>query len=485
MKHGRIITAGLAIFMAMGLTACGQPAGETLKPLQRERYLLLDSRVVESVENAKLTLGAVRKDPSNPLFKEDKPWEPYISNLYGKIVYDEKDKLYKCWYSIFIESKLESSTPLEKRAWVNWTESRRAGGVCYATSKDGIKWDKPELGVIDFRGEKKNNIVLRATHGVGVLDDRRETDPKKRYKAILPGRGRTLVWFSPDGLNWTEKRLPGLDNGDTYNCVFWDKSLGEYVLITRHWGGKKTKVKRYGGMGYRQVSRSQSPDFLNWSEAKVVFEGPDIDKQIHDMIVFPYAGVYIGLVGLFDTVADRQRVELAWSPDTINWHWICQGQPFIANSRHVGDYDWGCIFASPPIFKPNETLIYYGASDNRFFGWRNSFLCLARLRPDGFAGYEDFPGGKNTKAAITTRPVIATGPSLRISADVVISGAVKVAVIDEDGKQLAESKLIAKTVTDAPVVWNNGFSLAKFKGKAIRLRFELRDAKLYSFSFSD
>jgi len=44
---------------------------------------------------------------------------------------------------------------------------------------------------------------------------------------------------------------------------------------------------------------------------------------------------------------------------------------------------------------------------------------------------------------------------------------------------------VARTSTDAEVRWPKGFSLAKLKGAAIRLRFELRDAKLYSFSFSD
>ena len=90
-------------------------------------------------------------------------------------------------------------------------------GLCYATSKDGIHWEKPELGIVDFHGSKKNNIVLRGEHGIGVLEDPHETDPQKRYKAIKPFKHRTQVWFWPDGLNWTEqKALPGLDDGDTY-----------------------------------------------------------------------------------------------------------------------------------------------------------------------------------------------------------------------------------------------------------------------------
>lgn len=31
--------------------------------------------------------------------------------------------------------------------------------VCYAVSCDGVHWEKPELGLMDFNGSKKNNTV--------------------------------------------------------------------------------------------------------------------------------------------------------------------------------------------------------------------------------------------------------------------------------------------------------------------------------------
>jgi len=457
-------------------------------PLKRTRFLLLDSRIIETVENAKLTLGTVVKDMNNPLFKEDKPWEPRFDNPYCSVIYDQEDEIYKCWYSIFIQCSQESwlTVPREKRAEADWRESRDRGfGVCYATSTDGIHWKKPELGIVEFQGSRKNNLVLRAVHGVGVIKDLHETDPQKRFKAIHPHRGHTNVWFSPDGLHWTEKRLPGLDHGDTYNCVFWDPALEKYILFTRNWGGTGAQGKRYGGGKYRRESRSESPDFLNWSQAKVVLEGLDTDRQIHDMPVFRHAGVYLGLVGLFDTVASRQHVELAWSPDSVNWHRICPGTPLVPNSQRMGDYDWGCIFASPPIIREHEILLYYGASNGRFMGWRDGFFCLARLRPDGFAGYEQIAGGSNKTATITTRPLVAGPGSLALSADVVVSGFVKATILDKAGNALAKSELITQTVTDAEVRWKDGFSLASLQGDEIRLRFDLRDSKLYSFSFQE
>jgi len=455
---------------------------------KRDRYLVLDSRIIESTENMQLTVGTVQKDENNPLFKEDKPWEPRFDNPYCSIIFDEEEKIYKCWYSIFIKvgpegDNLGEAIPSDKRAWVDWEEGFRDYGVCYATSKDGIHWDKPELGLIEYNGSKKNNIVIVFNHGVTVMKDLHETDPQKRYKAFHPESENSAVWFSPDGIHWGEAINVGpIDNGDTNNCVWWDEDLGKYVAITRHWGGAKT-TGIYGSMGHRHVSRVDSDDFLNWSKPEIVIKGLDLRMQIHDMPVVKHAGVYLGMVGLFDIEASRQWCELAWSTDSIEWHRIQPGTPLIPNGPVMGDYDWGCIFTAKPLISKDKIRLYYGANDGRFMGWRNGYLALAWLRADGFAGYEQIEGGRNKTGSIITKPVFVIDDSLCISADVAPSGYVKVTALDENDKKLAQGELITKTVTDAPVQWKDGFSLRKLEGKEIKLKFELRESKLYSFSF--
>ncbi|MHC4145059.1 MAG: family 16 glycoside hydrolase [Planctomycetota bacterium] len=456
--------------------------------MRRNRYLLLDSRIIESAKNAKLTVGTVRKDKNNPLFKEDKPWEPRFDNPYCSVIYDEEEKIYKCWYSIFIESGPSGDFPGEglssdERAWVNWKEGERDFGVCYAASKDGILWEKPELGLIEFSGSKKNNIVIEYTHGVAVMKDLHETDPQKRYKAIHPERKNSAVWFSPDGIRWGKKHNAGaISHGDTNQAIWWDEDLGKYVLITRRWGGANT-TGRYGRNGHRQKVRSVSADFLKWSKPELVIEGLDLRMQVHDMLVVPHAGVYVGMVGLFDIEASRQWCELAWSPDSIEWHRIQPGKPLIPNGPVMGDYDWGCIFASKPIIREDEILLYYGANDGRFMAWRNGFFCLARMRPDGFAGYEQIVGGSNKTGSLTTKPIYVVSDLLCVSADVAPSGFVKVAVLDRDNRRLAEGELVTTTVSDARIQWKDKFSLKNLKDKEIKLKFELRESKIFSFSF--
>jgi len=60
------------------------------------KHLLLDDRVVERVSGAALALGTVVKDPHNPLFREDRPWEARFDNLYANVHYDAARKLFQC-----------------------------------------------------------------------------------------------------------------------------------------------------------------------------------------------------------------------------------------------------------------------------------------------------------------------------------------------------------------------------------------------------
>jgi len=80
----------------------------------RDRYLLLDSRIVAGTENAQLVLGEVQKYEGNPLFEEDKPWEKRFDNLYANVTYDEEEEIYKCWYSPFIVDESAKGMTLQE-----------------------------------------------------------------------------------------------------------------------------------------------------------------------------------------------------------------------------------------------------------------------------------------------------------------------------------------------------------------------------------
>jgi len=452
--------------------------------IKRSRFLVLDSRIIDYVQNAKLTLGEVNKHPGNPLFGEDKQWEKRFDNLYANVIFDNEEGIYKCWYNPFIVDNSAQGMTLEERKQRRYqAPGNREMAICYATSKDGIVWEKPELGIIAFAGSKANNIVLRGSdgggehwdgpHGSGIFKDLRDTDPQRRYKAFLKAEILSVA-FSPDGIHWGPTiTCPEADSaGDTHNNAFLACTLGKYVGITREWG------KTFG----RQVARTSSEDFINWSKSEVVLEGADKRHQTYAMPVFYHGGVYLGLVAIHDQEGDRVWTELTWSPDTVTWKRVCLGTPLIANSKEELVYDWGCVYAAAcPVFQDDEIRIYYGGSDGYHFGWRNGFFCMATLRPDGFAGYA--PMSENKPAVITTKPVTCQGEWLCITADVQNEGSVSVSMIDDQDNEIAVSNPISQTVTDGKVKWSCNRKLSF--GKDTRLRFLLNKAKLYSFSFTD
>jgi hypothetical protein len=212
-----------------------------------------------------------------------------------------------------------------------------------------------------------------------------------------------------------------------------------------------------------------------------MFEGEKPHLQIYCMPVFRYQGIYLGLPAIYNTETDRTHTELAWSPDTIRWHRVCPGSPLIPQGSERDDYDWGCVYpAANPVFLDEEIRLYYGARDGPHSGWRVGSFCLAMLRPDGFAGYEPMLADK--LAIITTKPITGYFASLRITADVEAGGFVRAAVVDEQGAVLVDSEPIHSTATNGVITWKAGWDPNAARGKDIRLKFELRGAKLYSFS---
>ena len=457
------------------------------------RYLVLNSRIIESTDNAKLAVAAAEKDPRNPLFGEDNLWEQRFDNLYANVIYDQQDKMYKCWYNPFIVDLSSQGMKIGERQKRSYNpQKNREMGVCYAVSEDGIVWGKPELGMVEFEGSKKNNIVNRGPHGSGVIKDHREKDAAKRFKMFTSsGQAKMAVSFSPDGIQWSPLSLcPAINpyrvDGTHYNTL-WVEELGEWVGFTRmrdkQERGSNAMKKRHGAWPPRQVGRTTSKDYLHWTQAVPVMEGLDENLQIYSMPVFRHGSVFLGLPVIHNQRSDRAWTELAWSADTVEWHRVCPGSPLIPNSDPVGSYDWGCAYSSAyPILLENEIRLYYGASNGLHFGWRDGFFCLASLRPDGYAGYEQKSAKK--PAAVTTAPVECRGGELQLSADVQSVGSVKVKLFDKSNEQLlAEGEPIEQTVTDGVVKWQDSFSIDSLRGQDIRIVFIINGAKLYSFGF--
>lgn len=135
-------------------------------------YAAFDTiQAVESSENAQTVLGNAERHEH--LMMADKPWEPRIDNGYPNVVYLPEERMpFKLWYDCCIQVSHPSVC-----------SSKDTKGLLYAESEDGFTWHKPELGLVDFRGSRANNIVLKGTHGLGVFIDPHERQ-SGRFKAF-------------------------------------------------------------------------------------------------------------------------------------------------------------------------------------------------------------------------------------------------------------------------------------------------------------
>ena len=457
-----------------------------ITPQRREKYLVLDSRIIESTKNAELTLGEVRKEKSNPLFVEDRPWEPRYDNMYPNVIYDEEENLYKCWYCPFIVDQRTTETHLDRRKpsltpYMNARPAGREEALLYATSKDGINWTKPNLGIVNFNGNSNNNIVSRGLSGAGVIKDELEQLPGRRYKAFYCSNSGYKMRYSSDGLNWCDEvALPGVGESDCHANMIWSPELKKYVGILRHYDPIPVT-------GNRKIARTESIDSVTWTKSETIIEGTPQD-QLHDMVIFRDGGVYLGLLGCMNYPSKetrngvRQHIELAWSPDSYKWHRINPGTPFISNSKSNNNeygkmpYDWGCVFPSAPVFVDDEIRIYYGASDWYFFDWRKGGLALATLGKDRWAGYEAIDD--DDTAIVTTTP-LKLDNHIHITADVGKGGLILVNVLDQKGEILVSSEGIKNSCTEFKL--NFGRQYNNINGSKCRIQFIINRAKIYSF----
>ena len=116
------------------------------------RHLFLDD--YEITRNVGLTRQVHRPDlhPGGAVLKPDTPWESRVS-IYGTTLYDPGERLFKRWYL---------TGPGANRDTFEVRGRTVPGNVTllgYATSRDGVHWDKPDLGQVSINGSKHNNIV--------------------------------------------------------------------------------------------------------------------------------------------------------------------------------------------------------------------------------------------------------------------------------------------------------------------------------------
>ena len=198
------------------IVALGATASETAPcALQDHAFLFLDSFLLDKVEGAQLHVNP----PINTelVLIADKPWETGGITGYGNVLHDNRTGEYRLYY-----------VP------VCWDVEP---GFCYAmaTSQDGLHWQKPNLGSVEWKGSTENNIVLWAQReGTVIIDP--NAPPEARYGLVSSHPElKTRLFTSPDGIHFTMTETPVSSlHSDSQVSTFWDEDRQRYFHYPRN-----------------------------------------------------------------------------------------------------------------------------------------------------------------------------------------------------------------------------------------------------------
>ncbi len=396
--------------------------------------------------------------------------------------------------------------------------------ICVAESADGIAWERLPVNRFEYAGSRQNNIVWLGegddafgTHGFApFIDENPDCRPDERWKAFGAGwkhspKGLHLM-TSPDGIEWRLSPRPPLFAGyalDSHNTVRWNPSEGCYRAYFRHWDQGSYK-------GLRVIMTATSPDLETWNTTlPLEYAGEAPPEALYTNNVMPYPRAPHLLVGFPARYVERQ-----WSPTmealpelehrrhraaaSLRYGTALSDTQFMAGRdgrrfhrwpeafirpgrRAQGSWAYGDIYLAwgmleTPSDQPGGGMeLSFYATENY---WRGSSSTIRRhtLRPDGFVSVRaPLAGG-----GVITRPLVFSGSRLLLNISTSAAGGGRVEIQDDAGCPLpgfsaADCWEIVGDTLEYQVQWRQGADISSLAGRPVRLRFELRDADLFSF----
>ena len=427
-----------------------QMKGPDVQPIDIDqgRQLFLDD-VLFAKNTMKRVWHKPVKDPRSPVLKPETPLEkggkdgrnPAAAPHFGGVWYDGADRLYKCFYN------------------AGWSD-----GLAYATSKDGITWERPKLQA------DGGNLVFTEPAGVADITTSVVLDPDaldgQRFKsyAYVPHGARAnhagFVRTSPDGVRWSDPVRMGRC-GDA-STIFYNPFTRYWCFSLRGWNDEYGRLREFAQAddflcGARSLSR-RNP----WLR-DVVGGRKKTGEQLYNFDCVAYEGVLIGLAMVMKGPENGHWAKLGEPKDTYLkfgfarnvWDWKfpkpTDGGPFIAGTRRYGDWDMGYVRPSSGVclVVGDELRFYYGAfagdrakadgeeSVTRNGMYANGSMGFASLRRDGFCSVQD--------GEIRTKPLVfSKGDRLWVNADV-RQGSLAVRIEGQDGKSFGERRIPAGT----------------------------------------
>lgn len=462
------------------------------------KQLLFDDFLLD--QRSGLTFAMHPPVKRGPVILPELPAERGRIGFYGSVL--EADGRLLMWYW--------AQTPYRDGTWQK--------GLALATSEDGVRWHKPELGLVVREGSKANNLVTAFGDTVSL----NPLGPPEERFVLLQARshddrakGGVYLSFSPDGIHWRpygERLFPFVP--DTQNQVRYEVGCGSWVAYLRTWHPD------------RRVGRIEIPDLkapwpyaqghdpkLIWgkecapvpsTEIEEVFatdpalDGPDADVYTPVAVEYPWADrthlMFPSIYQHYPPPAKGGRygndgildVHLAVSRDGRQWQ-RPSARPYLALGQE-GEPDSRMLYHFAGLLRRGDTLLHYYCGYQSTHGAHPKgdmdpgAICLAEQRLDGFVSVQ----AGVAEGELLTKPLVFQGDELRLNLATAATGHCRVELADADGKALpgfafGDCAPIRGNGVALPVRWQG--SLAELAGRPVRLRIRLQLADLYAFQF--
>jgi len=478
---------GVALALVCGMLRFGSSAEPAAEPIDigSRRELFVDGLLIEKLDGLRLKLHEPR--PAGVAVKYDGPADERF-----------------CFYTTVLKDGDTYRMYYRGHPGSDWTKSV----TCYAESRDGKTWTKPNLGLVEVNGTRDNNAILPTGEAFGpFLDDRPGIPPDERFKANMNAPGGLMGYVSGDGVHWrpVKKELllrSSLPNHfDSQNVMFWSAAEQCYLLYARHMVG-----------GRRATARAASPDFLKWSDFTLMTYSDThsttpsqhlYTNQTHPYFRAPH--IYIALPGRFQggrrALSDEQAKAVDAHSGGGGANDIADGV-FLTSRAGSTAYDFTFLesFVRPGIgygnwtsrnnypacgvvpTGPHEMSLYV----QRNYGQKTAYLERMTLRIDGFVSIHAAYGG----GELVTKPLAFAGQLLEINYSTSAAGSVRVEIQDASGRplpgfSLADCPEIIGDEIERAVQWKRGADVSSLARKPVRLRFVLKDADLFAIQFRE
>lgn len=405
--HPLFLTFTVAISILCPWHAMAEPS--LFDETQAQTIFAFDDVSIPFTRGLRLEMRQPERHPANPVLDRRKPGnsDSWAVQFYGSVI--KVGDTYRMWYVAAGDDRLDRRVP-RSSPW----------RVAYAESQDGVNWERPNLGLVEYGGNRNNNLVKMEPR-LGTVNVKVLHEPEDEQ---WPYKMGAHVWFpkndvrlgtlapygSKDGLSWEL-----LVEADTVDAELDPNDL---VLPPLHFepvGG----LYKWEGLYYlsgqnafqgtrpthgRVMRQFVSPDFVQWSQASGIgfirsaqheILGPGRSRegeQLHEAIsVWNRRNVLVGIYGIWHGAENWEgiTVDLGFvlSNDGLKFREPAHEWVFLERGAD-GAWDQGGVLQGQGFENIGDhTHIYYGAWDPR--AWKGSpprgGVGIALLERDRFA----------------------------------------------------------------------------------------------------